>query len=221
MQTYRIETDRLVIRCWEPSDAVLLKEAIDCSIDHLLPWMPWAKGEPQTIEEKIELLRLFRGNYDLGKDFVLGVFNRDGSRVLGGSGMHTRQGPNEREIGYWVRADEGGRGIITEAVRAIARVAFEIEGIDRLEIRCDPENLASRRVAEKSGFSLDAELPRRRLPGEEVLRNTLVYSRWPEGIDDENDLSAIYRAFDAMGRELSPGISRSGEPTEDTPGSRQ
>ena len=221
MKTYRIETDRLVIRCWDPSDAPLLKEAIDCSIDHLLPWMPWAKGEPQTIEEKIELLRLFRGNYDLGKDFVLGIFSRDGSRVLGGSGLHTRQGPNEREIGYWVRADEEGKGVVTEAVRAIARVAFEIERIDRLEIRCDPENRASRRVAEKSGFRLDAELPRRRLPGEESLRNTLIYSRWPEGVDDDNDVSVAYRAFDAMGRELSPGISGTGEPVEGASGSGQ
>src|SRR5262249_24384090 len=39
---YRIVTERLVLRCWEPSDAAALKEAVDASIDHLLPWMPWA-----------------------------------------------------------------------------------------------------------------------------------------------------------------------------------
>lgn len=206
MRTYRIETDRLVIRCWEPADAPLLKEAVDCSIGHLLPWMPWARQEPQTIEEKIELLRLFRGNYDLGKDFVLGIFSQDGRRVLGGSGLHTRQGPNEREIGYWVRAGEDGKGIVTEAVRAISQVAFDIEGIDRIEIRCSPENIASRRVAEKCGYSLDGTLPRRRLPGEESLRDTLVYSRWPDVIDATAVETARYRAFDAAGRELVPGL---------------
>jgi len=45
---YRIETERLVIRCYEPRDAPLLKEAIDSSLEHLQPWMPWALDEPQT-----------------------------------------------------------------------------------------------------------------------------------------------------------------------------
>jgi hypothetical protein len=60
----------VVARCWEPRDAPLLKEAVDSSIDHLLPWMPWAAGEPQTLDEKVRLLRRFRGQFDLGQDFV-------------------------------------------------------------------------------------------------------------------------------------------------------
>ncbi|MCE2503655.1 MAG: hypothetical protein J4G05_06325 [Chlorobi bacterium] len=68
MPVYRIETERLVIRCWEPKDALLLKSAVDLSIDHLLPWMPWAKHEPQTFEEKVELLRMFRGKFDLHEE---------------------------------------------------------------------------------------------------------------------------------------------------------
>ena len=47
MPPYRIVTERLVLRTWEPRDAPLLKEAVDSSIDHLLPWMPWAAHEPQ------------------------------------------------------------------------------------------------------------------------------------------------------------------------------
>ena len=40
---YRIVTERLVLRCWEPRDAAALKEAVDASLDHLRPWMPWAQ----------------------------------------------------------------------------------------------------------------------------------------------------------------------------------
>ena len=57
MPPYRIVTERLVLRCWEPRDAPLLKEAVDSSIDHLLPWMPWAAHEPQSLEDKVALLR--------------------------------------------------------------------------------------------------------------------------------------------------------------------
>src|SRR2546429_7509923 len=87
---YRIETERLVIRCWEPQDAPLLKEAIDSSLDHLRPWMPWAREEPQSLAQKVELLRHFRGRFDLGKEFVVGVFSADEGEVVGGTGLHRR-----------------------------------------------------------------------------------------------------------------------------------
>ncbi len=86
---YRIETDRLVIRCWDPKDAALIQEAAAASKEHLLPFMPWAANEPQTVEQKAELARRFRGLFDRGEDYVYGIFNRDESRVLGGTGLHT------------------------------------------------------------------------------------------------------------------------------------
>lgn len=100
---YRIVTERLVIRCWEPADAPRLKEAIDSSLDELRPWMPWARSEPQELSEKVALLRRFRGQYDLGADFVLGMFDADERDVVGGTGLHKRRGAGAVEIGYWVR----------------------------------------------------------------------------------------------------------------------
>jgi RimJ/RimL family protein N-acetyltransferase len=135
---YRIVTERLVVRCWEPDDAALLKEAVDSSLEHLLPWMPWAADEPQTVEQKVSLLRHFRGRFDEGEDFVYGILDPSEERVLGGSGLHPRGGKDMREIGYWVRADAQGKGLIGEATAALTRVAFELEGVDRVEIPCDP-----------------------------------------------------------------------------------
>ena len=63
-KAYRIETERLVIRCYNPSDAPLLKLAIDESLDHLRPWMPWAMHEPESVEAKIDRLRAYRGQFD-------------------------------------------------------------------------------------------------------------------------------------------------------------
>src|SRR6476659_9682252 len=140
---YRIVTPRLVVRCWEPRDAPLLKEAIDSSLDHLRPWMPWAKHEPQTLAEKVELLREFRGQFDLGADSVYAIFDSGDQRVLGGSGLHPRIGPGALEIGYWIRADAVGRGYATESTAALNRVAFEVAGVERVEIHCAAENHAS------------------------------------------------------------------------------
>jgi RimJ/RimL family protein N-acetyltransferase len=84
---YRIETERLVLRCYEPEDAALLKEAVDASLEHLQPWMPWARFEPQSLDQKIGLLRGMRSRFDRDGDDVFGVFDPDEERLLGGSGL--------------------------------------------------------------------------------------------------------------------------------------
>ena len=64
---YRIETERLVIRCYQPQDAALLKAAIDESLDHLRPWMPWAVHEPESVKAKLGRMRKYRGSLTLVK----------------------------------------------------------------------------------------------------------------------------------------------------------
>lgn len=54
-------------------------------------------------------------------------------------------------IGYWIREDHAGRGIVPTAVALVVEFAFE-RGLHRLEIAVRPENSASVRVAQKLGF---------------------------------------------------------------------
>jgi RimJ/RimL family protein N-acetyltransferase len=172
--TYRIVTDRLVLRCWEPRDAPLLKAAIDASLAHLAD-MPWIDAEPQTVEQKVALLRRFRGQFDLDEDYVYGIFDRAQSHVLGGCGLHTRPGGDAREIGYWIHVDHAGRGLATEAAGALTRVGFELSSLDRIEIHCGPTNSRSARVAQKLGYTLEATL-RRRLMLHGEPRDTMIWS---------------------------------------------
>jgi hypothetical protein len=72
---YRIITERLVIRCWEPDDAASLKLAVDASLPHLRPWVPWAANEPTPLDQKVAWLRKSRGEFDLGLDYGFGVFS--------------------------------------------------------------------------------------------------------------------------------------------------
>jgi RimJ/RimL family protein N-acetyltransferase len=210
---YRIETERLVVRCWEPRDAPLLKEAVDESIDHLRPWMPWAHLEPRPLDEKVELLRRFRGSFDLGTDFVYGIFSADDARALGGSGLHTRAGDAAFEIGYWVRTSATGNGYVTEAVAALTQAAFAWCGADRVEIRVDPENEPSLRVARRLGYVEEARLRRRQQPLTEgaVRRDFVVFSLLVEEAAGSPAAAFDFRAYDAAGRELPrpPGAAPS------------
>lgn len=196
---YRIETERLVVRCWSPTDAPLLKDAIDTSLDHLRPWMPWAHEEPQTLEEKVALVRRFRGQFDLDEDYVYGIFTSDESRVLGGTGLHPRVGRDAREIGYWIRADAEGHGFVTETVAALTRVGFEHERLARIEIRCDPENTRSAAVPRRLGYEHEATLRGRVRDAGGRPRDEMVFTLFADAYPASPAARAAARAFDAAG----------------------
>ena len=198
---YRIETERLVIRCYEPRDAALLKDAIDSSLEHLRAWMPWTEHEPQTLEEKTALLKTFRSQFDLGDNFVMGIFSADESQVIGGTGLHPRNEPGGLEIGYFIRASATRQGYVTESTAALTRVGFEVCGADRMEIRIDPENEASLGVPRKLGYIEEATL-RRRLPGRASgpQRDVTIFTLFREDFDPA--IAPGIRAFDATGRQV-------------------
>ncbi|MGB7537591.1 MAG: GNAT family protein [Anaerolineales bacterium] len=199
---YRIQTARLVVRCWDPKDAPLLKQAVDDNIDHLLPWMSWVRQEPETLQAKVERLRISRGKFDLGQDFGYGVFSPDESSVLGAAGLHMRLGEGAREIGYWIHRGHLNRGLATEVSAALVKVAFEVDGVDRVEIHCDPKNARSAAVPRKLGFTLEATL-RRRLPvGEGNLRDTMIWSLFKADYSASPSAGAVIQAWDAAGRRI-------------------
>jgi len=198
---YRVETERLVIRCYEPRDAPLLKESVDSSLEHLRAWMPWAHDEPQTVEQKLELTKLFRSDFDTKENFTYGIFAADESELLGGTGLHGRIGPGGLEIGYWIRASATRQGIATESSAALTRVGFEVCRADRIEIRIEPRNEASFGIPRKLGFVEEATL-RRRLPSQEgePLRDVTILTMFREDFDPS--LAPGIRAYDARGEQL-------------------
>ena len=199
---YRIVTERLVIRCWDPADAPLAKEAIDSSLGHLREWMPWAHAEPTTLEQKVQLLRLFRGKFDLDQDAVYGIFDREERRVVGGTGLHPRVGDDASEIGYWIRADATGQGFATESTAAVTRVAFEIVGFDRIEIRCDPANVRSAAIPKRLGYVHEATLRGRLRNEHDEPRDAMVFTMFAEDYPASPCAAAKLEAFDPAGAQL-------------------
>lgn len=195
-----IRTERLTIRCWEPRDAPLLAEALEASLEHLRPWMPWACEEPRPLDERVNLLRTFRGRFDLGEDFTYGVFDRAESEVVGGCGLHARVGADALEIGYWIRGSRVRQGYARETAAALTAAAFRVCGVDRVEIRVDPENEASLGVPRALGFSEEATL-RRRLPASpgEAPRDVVVFTMFADE-QARAPLDCVVEALDALGR---------------------
>jgi RimJ/RimL family protein N-acetyltransferase len=197
-----VETRRLVLRCWEPRDVDLADEAVLASLEHLRPWMPWAREEPRTREASIELLRRLRAKFDFGEDFVYAIFDRQESRVLGGTGLHMRAGTRSREIGYWIRADAINQGLATEAAGALTKIAFEVDEVERVAIRCDVANVRSARVPAKLGFTHEATLRRAGVAADGSACDEMVWALLADEYTGSPSAAAELSAFDALGQRL-------------------
>lgn len=198
---YRIETERLVIRCYEPRDAAPLKEAVDASIEHLGPWMPWVRFEPQTLEEKVNLVRGFRSQFDADENYVYAVFDRDETQLLAGTGLHQRGGPGSLEIGYWVRPEALRQGIATEITAVLTRVAIELCGAHRVDLQIDPANERSAGVPRKLGFVHEATLRQRleAFDGKAPRRDSMLFTLLAEELAGSPAAQVAYTAYDATG----------------------
>ncbi len=155
---YAIYTPRLVIRCWERGDVDAVHEAILANVAALAPSMPWVEHEPLDRAARLERVRRNRGLFDLGEDFIYGVFDATDGRVLGGTGLHPRVSPGALEIGYWIVADRWGEGLATEVAGALTRVGFETMRAARMEIRVDPANTRSQAIPRKLGYREEGTL---------------------------------------------------------------
>jgi len=201
-KAYRIETERLVIRCYQPKDGILLKNAIDESLDHLRPWMPWAHNEPEKLADKIARLRKYRGQFDLGVDYVYGIFNKSEDELIGSTGLHTRPGENAREIGYWINANHINKGYATEAAKALTVVGFEIEDLERIEIHCAPNNVNSLNVPKKLGYVHEATLKDRHTDPFGKKRDTMIWTMFKEDYSREKFTGFEPNIFDVVGDKL-------------------
>lgn len=77
------------------------------------------------------------------------------------------------EIGYWVGRAFWGRGIVTEAVRAVSRYGLESLGLQRVYALPFARNAASRRVLAKAGFTQEGVLRKSAIKNGEVLDQAL------------------------------------------------
>jgi RimJ/RimL family protein N-acetyltransferase len=177
----RLETERLILRCPQPGDGPALHEAQLATQEELRPWMPWAQTPP-SVDEAEAYCRRMLARFILREDLVWFAFERDAGdppgRLVAACGLHRMDWTVRRfEIGYWRRSGCGGRGYVTELASALARLAFDRLDARRVEVRMDDSNIASWRVAERCGFTLEALLRGDSMTPAGGVRSTRIYAR--------------------------------------------
>lgn len=178
----QIETERLILRCPRPGDGAMVHAAVVETLAELRAWgasLPWAMFEP-SVHASEAFCREAQADYLLRKNLPMLMLLKDGGAYVGGCGLHTIDWSVPRfETGYWCRKHLQGRGLVTEAVAAVARWALEDLGAQRIECLADAANGPSRRVAERAGFMLEGVMRHERRGPDGSLRDTCLYARIP------------------------------------------
>jgi ribosomal-protein-serine acetyltransferase len=151
-----IERGPVTLRRFRADDLDDLVGAVTESLDHLLPWMPWAAG--YTRESAAQYLDGSIRNWADGTEYNYAI--RTEGVLAGSIGLMARIGPGGLEIGYWVHRAWTRRGLATTASAALVEQAFRLPGVDRVVIMHDELNVASGKIPRRLGFT---EIERRPL----------------------------------------------------------
>ena len=173
--------DVVLIRPLEHADRDAMFASVRESITEVSAWLPWC--HPAYLpEEATTYIESTRQAWAQGTHFNFGVFSaQDGGHLGGVSVNHLVRQNRMANVGYWVRTGATKRGVAARAVRLAAQFAFEDLGLTRIEIAAIPENLASRRVAEKVGARLEV-IARNRIVMHGQAYPAAVYSLVPSDL---------------------------------------
>ncbi len=156
------------LRAPELADEVIRLDPLSTS---LAPELGWVAQADESIARftmiptspGADFLERWLGRYERGWDdgscagFAIRAIE-DGSAIGFAAFVHLELDACQGEIGYVVAPAARGRGAATRSVGLLTRWGFDELGLERIELRIDPANTPSTRVAERSGYRLDGVL---------------------------------------------------------------
>ena len=147
-----LETDRLVLRMWNRRDAADLYEyAKNPNVGPNAGWKP----HENIAESRRIISQIFR------EHSTWAITLRGSGKPIGSIGLEKdmfRTGIRSCELGYSLSEDYWGQGIMTEAAKRVIRYGFEQMHLQVISIRTAENNMRSRRVIEKCGFTYEGSL---------------------------------------------------------------
>ncbi|HKK96295.1 MAG TPA: GNAT family protein [Anaerovoracaceae bacterium] len=165
-----LETKRLILRAWNIDDAKALYEyAKHPDVGPHAGWKPH-----ESVEESSKIL----------KEILLpaeawAVIYKETDEIIGNIALETdriRPGVLSKELGYGLKHEWWGKGIITEASKEVIRFGFEDLNLEIIAIHTSEVNKRSQRVIEKCGFNYEGLIRCATRTHKGELRNSYVYS---------------------------------------------
>jgi ribosomal-protein-serine acetyltransferase len=163
-----VETSRLLLVPLEISDGDELWDAVEGSRWHLERWLPWVPFN-STREASVRYAEACVTDWDGGRAVRFAIRDRQSRDLLGVVGLDSCVHLHRScELGYWLRRDATGRGLMTEAANAAVEFAFARMAMHRIRCAAATDNFPSLRVIQRLGFRFEG-----------IARQAeLVQSRW-------------------------------------------
>ncbi len=160
-----LETERLLLRKWNESKDLpfLLEFFSNETYSHFV-------GGPKRPEAIFRLMASYIGHYVLRGYSFWAVEDKATCDCIGAVGLWNSPEWPEIELGYYLHPNSQGKGLATEAAKTCKKYAFEKLHLPTLVSYIDPQNVASKRVAEKLGASYTETIDLAQFGPHEVFR---------------------------------------------------
>ena len=150
-----IESARLLLAPIEPADAADLWEAVDASRAHLQPWLPWVPFNTDAVASQ-RYADASAADWDNGRACRFTIRDRRTRALYGVVGLEALTHAHQSaELGYWLRKEVTGRGIMNEAARSLLTWAFSRLNAHRIRVAAATDNHASLNVIHRLGFRFE------------------------------------------------------------------
>ncbi len=150
--------DEISLVLAEERHAQLMTELIMRNQRRLARWEPWAE-QPQTVDGTRGYIRASLEDFVRGRQISTIIALDGGQLLVGRCGLRINPYAGSADVGYWVDGDYEGRGIVSRSARALVSSAFRELGLSKVELRTSVDNVRSRAVAERLGFTFEGVLP--------------------------------------------------------------
>lgn len=150
-----LETARLKLVRYEFDFADAIYEVVkQKEIADTMVMIPHPYPYPREVVD--QWITYLQKSFDKGTAYEFAVFLKEDGRYIGNCGLvEVSHAHRHAEVGYFIDANEWGKGYATEACQKIIAYGFEEHQFNRIHSRCMVRNGASRRVMEKSGMSYE------------------------------------------------------------------
>lgn len=149
-----IKTARLVVRLVEPDDVDEVIAYDRRNAGHLAAWSPTPSADVFDREKRRERIVRRRAEADADTGYGFIALFHDDPRIVAGLGLSNvvRSAFQACHLGYSVDREHEGKGLASEAVRAVVDFAFETLGLHRVMANYQPTNERSGRLLRRLGF---------------------------------------------------------------------
>ena len=152
LRTHGIQSSRVRLVPVDVADAREIWDVVDASRSWLQRWLPWVPFQKDPTAS-LRFAEACASEWDRGRAVRFLIRERPGGRMLGLVGLEQCVEMHRNcDLGYWLRREASGRGVMTEAARLCIDFAFRRVGMHRVRVAAATHNYPSLRVIERLGF---------------------------------------------------------------------